>query len=179
MTTISGRGHSQKWVTTTNLFYLHSLMTGRPCNLAWCFALYYVSFYHRQERGTLWGGDFVTHIVHTEARLTCFRICRRSSLLNVSGRRGRRHTGAAAATAASGRWFDAGARADSGGAGSITGTRGVAAAASTARLPCSALDLAARGVVAPYCGLVRRDGPGGSSRGRLGDTRRATSRSAR
>ncbi|KAL8211179.1 hypothetical protein R6Q57_005616 [Mikania cordata] len=46
MTTISGRGQSQEWVTTTDLLYLHSLMIGRPCNLARCFALYYVSFYH-------------------------------------------------------------------------------------------------------------------------------------
>ncbi|KAL8199516.1 hypothetical protein R6Q57_013084 [Mikania cordata] len=65
VTTISGRRQSQEWVTTTDLFYLHSLMTGRPCNLAWCFALYYSSFYHRQECGTLWGGAFVTHSAHT------------------------------------------------------------------------------------------------------------------
>ncbi|KAL8214271.1 hypothetical protein R6Q57_003720 [Mikania cordata] len=50
VTTISGRGQSQEWVTTTYLFYLHSLIAGRPCNLAQCFALYYASFYHRQER---------------------------------------------------------------------------------------------------------------------------------
>ncbi|KAD7477994.1 hypothetical protein E3N88_01130 [Mikania micrantha] len=37
----------------------------RPCNLARPFALYYASFYHRQERGTLWGGAFVTHIART------------------------------------------------------------------------------------------------------------------
>ncbi|KAL8199646.1 hypothetical protein R6Q57_013214 [Mikania cordata] len=53
VTTISGSGLSQEWVTTTDLFYLHSLIAGRPCNLARCFALYYASFYHRQERGTL------------------------------------------------------------------------------------------------------------------------------
>ncbi|KAL8189591.1 hypothetical protein R6Q57_029157 [Mikania cordata] len=62
VTTISGRGQSQEWVTTTDLFYLHSLLAGRPCNLARCFALYYASFYHLQERGTLWGGAFITHI---------------------------------------------------------------------------------------------------------------------
>ncbi|KAD6453001.1 hypothetical protein E3N88_07706 [Mikania micrantha] len=65
MTTISGRGQIQEWVTTTDLFYLHSLIAGRPCNLARCFALYYASFYHRQERDTLWGGAFVTHIART------------------------------------------------------------------------------------------------------------------
>ncbi|KAL8222747.1 hypothetical protein R6Q57_020146 [Mikania cordata] len=65
VTTISGRGQSQEWVTTTYLFYLHSLLAGRPCNLARCFALYYASFYHRQERGTLWGGAFITHIART------------------------------------------------------------------------------------------------------------------
>ncbi|KAL8225729.1 hypothetical protein R6Q57_018286 [Mikania cordata] len=65
VTTISGRGQSQEWVTTTDLFYLHSLIAGRPCNPARCFALYYASFYHRQERGTLWGGAFITHIART------------------------------------------------------------------------------------------------------------------
>ncbi|KAL8222990.1 hypothetical protein R6Q57_020389 [Mikania cordata] len=65
VTTISGRGQNQEWVTTTDLFYLHSLIAGRPCNLARCFALYYASFYHRQERGTLWGGAFFTHIAHS------------------------------------------------------------------------------------------------------------------
>ncbi|KAL8210346.1 hypothetical protein R6Q57_007078 [Mikania cordata] len=64
VTTISGRGQSQEWVTT-DLFYLHSLLAGRPCNLARCFALYYASFYHRQEGDTLWGGSFITHIART------------------------------------------------------------------------------------------------------------------
>ncbi|KAL8251062.1 hypothetical protein R6Q59_034755 [Mikania micrantha] len=64
-TTISGRGQSQEWVTTTDLFYLHSLIAGRPCNLAQCFALYDASFYHRQERCTFWGGAFVTHIARS------------------------------------------------------------------------------------------------------------------
>ncbi|KAL8225026.1 hypothetical protein R6Q57_017583 [Mikania cordata] len=40
--------------------YIH-----RPCNLSRCFALYYASFYHRKERGTLWGGAFITHIART------------------------------------------------------------------------------------------------------------------
>ncbi|KAL8197986.1 hypothetical protein R6Q57_029992 [Mikania cordata] len=65
VTTISGRGQSQEWVTTTDLFYPHSLIAGRMCNLAWCFALYYASFYHRQKRGTLWGDAFITHIART------------------------------------------------------------------------------------------------------------------
>ncbi|KAL8230407.1 hypothetical protein R6Q57_000185 [Mikania cordata] len=60
-----GSGQSQELVTTTDLFYLHSLITRRPCNLTRCFALYYASFYHRQERVTLWGGAFVTHIART------------------------------------------------------------------------------------------------------------------
>ncbi|KAL8232845.1 hypothetical protein R6Q57_002623 [Mikania cordata] len=66
VTTISGRGQSPEWVTTTDLFYLHSLIAGRPCNLARCFTLYYASFYHRQERGTLWGDAFITHIARTK-----------------------------------------------------------------------------------------------------------------
>ncbi|KAL8245029.1 hypothetical protein R6Q59_011287 [Mikania micrantha] len=65
VTTISGRGQSQERVTKTDLFYLHSLIAGRPCNLTRCFALYYASFYHRQERGTLLGGVFVTHIARS------------------------------------------------------------------------------------------------------------------
>ncbi|KAL8208589.1 hypothetical protein R6Q57_008001 [Mikania cordata] len=65
VTTISGRGQSQEWVTKTDLFYLHSLIAGRPCNLARSFALYHASFYHRQERDTLWGGAFVTHIARS------------------------------------------------------------------------------------------------------------------
>ncbi|KAL8222993.1 hypothetical protein R6Q57_020392 [Mikania cordata] len=69
VTTISGRGQSQEWVTTTDLFYPPSLMTGRPCNLARCFALYYDSFYHRQEHDTLWGGTFVTRIARTRGML--------------------------------------------------------------------------------------------------------------
>ncbi|KAL8218927.1 hypothetical protein R6Q57_022300 [Mikania cordata] len=47
--TISGRGQARN----------------RPCNLARCFALYYASFYHRQECDTLWGGAFITHIART------------------------------------------------------------------------------------------------------------------
>ncbi|KAL8205754.1 hypothetical protein R6Q57_009305 [Mikania cordata] len=38
VTTISGRGQAQEW---------------------------YASFYHRQERGTLWGGAFINHIART------------------------------------------------------------------------------------------------------------------
>ncbi|KAL8229839.1 hypothetical protein R6Q57_014739 [Mikania cordata] len=49
--------------------YIHrcivTTISGRPCNLAQCFALYYTSFYHRQERGTLWGDAFITHIART------------------------------------------------------------------------------------------------------------------
>ncbi|KAL8215170.1 hypothetical protein R6Q57_004619 [Mikania cordata] len=62
VTTISGRGQSRERVTMTDLFYLHSLIADRLCNLARFFALYYVSFYHRQVHDTLWGGAFVTHI---------------------------------------------------------------------------------------------------------------------
>ncbi|KAL8214886.1 hypothetical protein R6Q57_004335, partial [Mikania cordata] len=52
-------------VTMTDLFYLYSLIARRPCNLARCFALYHASFHHRQERGTLLGGAFITHIART------------------------------------------------------------------------------------------------------------------
>ncbi|KAL8200425.1 hypothetical protein R6Q57_011764 [Mikania cordata] len=39
VTTISGRGQSQEWVTTTDLFYQNSLIAGRPSNLARCFRI--------------------------------------------------------------------------------------------------------------------------------------------
>ncbi|KAL8209131.1 hypothetical protein R6Q57_008543 [Mikania cordata] len=58
VTTIIGRGQSQ--------------MTGSPCNLAWCFSLYYASFYHLQERDTLWGGAFVTHLAHSRGMFYFF-----------------------------------------------------------------------------------------------------------
>ncbi|KAL8208929.1 hypothetical protein R6Q57_008341 [Mikania cordata] len=107
----------------------------RPCNLAQCFALYYASFYHRQERGTLWGGALVTHIACSSGMFDMLddlpAIEPRQPLVSASP------CHCIAGLAAEGRWPDTGARADSGGAGPVTG---------------------ARGVVAPDCRPVQRDG---------------------
>ncbi|KAL8226121.1 hypothetical protein R6Q57_018678 [Mikania cordata] len=66
--------------------YIH-----RPCILARCFALNYASFYHCQERGTLWGGAFVTHLAHSRGMFHLFqdlpaiqpRKLNRRTLLNI------------------------------------------------------------------------------------------------
>ncbi|KAL8262565.1 hypothetical protein R6Q59_023914, partial [Mikania micrantha] len=95
------------------------------------------------ERGTLWGGAFVTHIARSRGlvdmlpdpsaikprKLNRRTIVSMKLVADIPGRPGHHRAGAAAAL---GRWFDAAARADSGGAGSIIDARGVAAAASTA-----------------------------------------------
>ncbi|KAL8205409.1 hypothetical protein R6Q57_008960 [Mikania cordata] len=87
VTTISGRGQSQKWVTTTDLFYLHLLLAGRPCNLA------------RYFRCTTPPSTTVRSVVHCgvgpssptlpgpEAWLTYLMIFRRSSLVSSIGGR--------------------------------------------------------------------------------------------
>ncbi|KAL8232943.1 hypothetical protein R6Q57_002721 [Mikania cordata] len=185
MTTISGRGQSQEWVTTTALFYLHLLIVGRPCNLARCFALYYASFYHRQERDTLWGSAFVTHIARSRGmvdvlddlpaikprKLDLRTIIRMKLAADIPGL-GLRFIGS------DGRPFqpaqvvvvpeqqqpqDDGAMPDPEPIREEpvrSPARGGAAATSTARLPCGAPDRATRGVVAPDDGSSA--GPYGS-----------------
>ncbi|KAL8218525.1 hypothetical protein R6Q57_021898 [Mikania cordata] len=53
---ITGRVMSQEWCTSQDLFYLYYLLSGRPCNLARCLAEYFSTYYHRQERGLIYGG---------------------------------------------------------------------------------------------------------------------------
>ncbi|KAL8201902.1 hypothetical protein R6Q57_011049 [Mikania cordata] len=158
VTTISGRGQNQEWVTTTDLFYLHSLIAGRPCNLARCFALYYASFYYRQERGTLWGGAFVTHIARSRGmvdmlddlsaiepreldRQTIFSMKLAADILGLGlrfiGQDGRPFQPAEVIVLPDQQQQDGGPS-RSGGAGSVTAARGGSFAASTARLPCGA-----------------------------------------
>ncbi|KAL8225292.1 hypothetical protein R6Q57_017849 [Mikania cordata] len=48
---VTGRGMSQEWCTSQDLFFLYCLLSGRPCNLAWCLAEYFSTYYHRQETG--------------------------------------------------------------------------------------------------------------------------------
>ncbi|KAL8231398.1 hypothetical protein R6Q57_001176 [Mikania cordata] len=59
---VTGRGMSQEWCTFQNLFFLYCLLSGRPCNLARCQAEYFSTYYHRQERGLIYGGVYVTHM---------------------------------------------------------------------------------------------------------------------
>ncbi|KAD7478184.1 hypothetical protein E3N88_01320 [Mikania micrantha] len=42
--------------------YYHHEILGRPCNLARCLAEYFSTYYHRQERGLIFGGVYVTRI---------------------------------------------------------------------------------------------------------------------
>ncbi|KAL8223757.1 hypothetical protein R6Q57_019232 [Mikania cordata] len=48
---VTGRGMSQEWSTSQDLFFLYCLLSGRPCNLARCLAEYFSTYYHRQESG--------------------------------------------------------------------------------------------------------------------------------
>ncbi|KAM0012949.1 hypothetical protein Hdeb2414_s0046g00746731 [Helianthus debilis subsp. tardiflorus] len=61
-TSISARGYSREWCTTTDLFFLYCLLYRRSCALAHGLAQYYASARHRQERGFLYGGAYVTVI---------------------------------------------------------------------------------------------------------------------
>ncbi|KAL8215809.1 hypothetical protein R6Q57_022646 [Mikania cordata] len=53
---VTGRGMSQEWCTSQDLFFLYCLLSGRQCNLARCLAEYFSTYYHRQERGLIYGG---------------------------------------------------------------------------------------------------------------------------
>ncbi|KAD5803259.1 hypothetical protein E3N88_14619 [Mikania micrantha] len=59
---LKGRGMSQEWCTSQDLFFLYCLLSGRPCHLAQCLAEYFSTYYHRQERGLIFGGVYVTRI---------------------------------------------------------------------------------------------------------------------
>ncbi|KAD4179277.1 hypothetical protein E3N88_27868 [Mikania micrantha] len=59
---VTGRGMSQEWCTSQDLFFLYCILSGRPCNLARCLAEYFSTYYHRQERGLIFGGVYVTRI---------------------------------------------------------------------------------------------------------------------
>ncbi|KAM0064476.1 hypothetical protein Hdeb2414_s0003g00103391 [Helianthus debilis subsp. tardiflorus] len=64
-TSISARGYSREWCTTTDLFFLYCLLYRRPCALAHGLAQYYASTHHRQERRFLYGGSYVTVIARS------------------------------------------------------------------------------------------------------------------
>ncbi|KAL8195840.1 hypothetical protein R6Q57_025593 [Mikania cordata] len=56
VSSVTGRGMSQEWCTSHDLFFLDCLLSGRPCNLARCLAEYFSTYYYRQERGLIYGG---------------------------------------------------------------------------------------------------------------------------
>ncbi|KAJ0851365.1 hypothetical protein HanPSC8_Chr13g0591361 [Helianthus annuus] len=62
---ISARGYSREWCTTTYLFFVYCLLYRRPCALAHGLAQYYASAHHRQEREFLYGGAYVTVIARS------------------------------------------------------------------------------------------------------------------
>ncbi|KAL8227649.1 hypothetical protein R6Q57_015233 [Mikania cordata] len=48
--------------TSHDLFFLYCILSGKPCNLARCLAEYFSTYYHRQERGLIYGGVYVTRL---------------------------------------------------------------------------------------------------------------------
>ncbi|KAD5803697.1 hypothetical protein E3N88_15057 [Mikania micrantha] len=78
-TSIAGRGRSREWCTLQDLFYLYCLITGRTCQLARCLAEYFATYYHRQQRGAIYGGAYITII--GRALVICTRTLSRSCLI--------------------------------------------------------------------------------------------------
>ncbi|XP_022038757.1 uncharacterized protein LOC110941430 isoform X2 [Helianthus annuus] len=64
-TSITARNKSREWCTSGDLFFLYCLLYKRPCALAYGLAQYFASAHHRQERGMLFGGAYVTKIAHS------------------------------------------------------------------------------------------------------------------
>jgi hypothetical protein len=56
------RERSRDKVNQSDLFHLFCILTGRPCNLAACLAMYFDSIHHRKSQAMLYGGCFVTVI---------------------------------------------------------------------------------------------------------------------
>ena len=59
-TSIAPRGQSRDKVGTTDLFFLYCLLLGRPCDLVGSLVEFFSTAHHRQSRGQLFGGVFVT-----------------------------------------------------------------------------------------------------------------------
>ncbi|KAL8214024.1 hypothetical protein R6Q57_003473 [Mikania cordata] len=64
---ITGRGMSHEWCTSQDLLFLYCILSGRPCNIAQCLAEYFSTYYHRQERGLIYGGVYVTRLARVNA----------------------------------------------------------------------------------------------------------------
>ncbi|KAJ0802164.1 hypothetical protein HanPI659440_Chr03g0126051 [Helianthus annuus] len=61
-TSITGRGYSREWCTSTDLFFFYCLLYRRPCALAHGLAQYFASAHHLQEREFLYGDAYMTVI---------------------------------------------------------------------------------------------------------------------
>ncbi|KAL8218820.1 hypothetical protein R6Q57_022193 [Mikania cordata] len=59
---ITGRGMSQEWCTSQDLFFLYCILSGRLCNVARCLTEYFSTYCHRQERGLIFDGVYVTRL---------------------------------------------------------------------------------------------------------------------
>ncbi|KAJ0575400.1 hypothetical protein HanIR_Chr05g0212311 [Helianthus annuus] len=63
--TIVPRGSSKEKVNLSDLFFLYCLLRRQPCDLAASLADYYSTAYHRQLRGQLHTGSFITAIARS------------------------------------------------------------------------------------------------------------------
>ncbi|KAM0039903.1 hypothetical protein Hdeb2414_s0012g00387431 [Helianthus debilis subsp. tardiflorus] len=61
-TSITARGHSREWCTSTDLLFFYCLLYMRPCVLAHGLAQYFASAHQRQKCGVWYGGAYVTVI---------------------------------------------------------------------------------------------------------------------
>ena len=61
-TSIAPRSHSRDKVNTSDLFFLYCLLMRRTCALATSLVDFFHTAYHRQARGDLYGGAYVTVI---------------------------------------------------------------------------------------------------------------------
>ncbi|KAM0071752.1 hypothetical protein Hdeb2414_s0001g00028831 [Helianthus debilis subsp. tardiflorus] len=69
-TSITARGHSCEWCTSTDVFFFYCLLYRRQCALAHDLSQYFASAQHRQERRFLYGGAYVTVIARSLGRLS-------------------------------------------------------------------------------------------------------------
>ncbi|KAL9999992.1 hypothetical protein Hdeb2414_s0451g00896671 [Helianthus debilis subsp. tardiflorus] len=63
--TIVPRGSSKEKVNLSDLFFLYCLLRRQPCDLAASLAEYFATVYHRQLRGYLHTGSFITAIARS------------------------------------------------------------------------------------------------------------------
>ncbi|KAJ0914776.1 hypothetical protein HanPSC8_Chr06g0242441 [Helianthus annuus] len=66
---ITARGHSHEWCTSTGLFFFYCLLYMRLCALAHGLAQYFASAHHRQEGRFLYCDAYVTVIARSLGHL--------------------------------------------------------------------------------------------------------------